>query len=92
MLLEEISVEDSKIILEELCKAVGTTYDKVDFDKPEWYTTHTWTVEEQLAFQKWLGEFLVKNHYAMKGNYRKQPHGFYEAGKMLMNYGWKFKS
>lgn len=87
-----ISTEDSNIILAEMCKVIGVDFESFDFSQPNWYWQHTWTKEQEEAFRVWLGEFLVKNKYTKKGNYRGQNAGYYEAGKLLFNYGWVIKN
>lgn len=91
MILKNLTSEHLKEILIQMCKRVGVSYDEIDFSNPIWFEQYTWIEKEQEDFQKWLGEFLTKRKYTKKGKYRNQPHGFYEAGKFIMNYGWKCK-
>ena len=88
---KRISQEDGALILKELCNRVGEDSETFDFKQDEWYLTKTWTEEEQEDFRVWLGKFLEDKRYC-KGKYRGQNHGYYEAGKLIMNYGWKIKN
>jgi hypothetical protein len=89
--MKDITSKDSQTILKVMCKAVGVDYKNFNFNDKEWYCKYSWTVEEEDIFRIWLGKFLVDHKYAMKGTYRGQNAGYYEAGKILMNYGWKLK-
>lgn len=88
---KEISLEHSQEILVEMCKGIGMNVSDVDFTLPNWFQTHTWTGEQEESFRIWLGKFLVDHKYAKKGKYRGQNAGYYEAGKIIFNYGWKLK-
>ncbi len=87
----DISPEHSKEILTELCKRVGVDIKTVDFSKQDWFLQHEWTEEDDDNFRKWLGEFLKKHKYVGKGKKRGMDWGYYEAGKLVGNYGWKTK-
>ena len=84
----QITEKDGKAIMAEMCRRVGVDSDTFDFSQPEWYMTHTWTEAEQEDYHVWLGKFLEKQGYC-RGKYRGQNHGYYEASKLIMNYGWK---
>lgn len=88
-----ISKEHSDIILKELLRRVGQEdqFGTFDFSREGWFLEYTWTPSEEDDFRKWLGEFLVKHKYAMKGKYRGMNAGYYQAGKLIFNYGWKTK-
>lgn len=88
----DILPEHTKEILTEMCRRVGVSYDSVDFNKQQWYQDHTWTAEEQDDFRKWLGGFLRKHKYVGKGKKRGVDWGYYEAGKLVGNYGWRLKN
>lgn len=82
----------SQEILKEMFKRVGIEgkeFKNFDFKKPQWFWDKTWTEEEQEDFRIWLGKFLVKNKYATNSKYRGQNGGYYQAGKFILNYGWK---
>ena len=87
----EVSVEHSREILREMCNRIGVDIKIVDFGKKEWFLEHEWTYEEENNYRKWLGEFLTIHKYVGKGKKRGMDWGYYEAGKLLMNYGWKLK-
>lgn len=87
----EISPEHTEQILEEMCKRVNVDVKTFSFDKKDWFLEHEWTQEEQDNFRKWLGEFLKKHDYAGTIKKRGMDWGYYEAGKLLMDYGWRLK-
>ena len=72
MILKELTPEQTKEILTEMCKRVGLKYEDVDFSKEGWYMAHTWTEQEQDDFRKWLGEYLKKHKNVGKRKYRGQ--------------------
>lgn len=88
----KISPEHTQEILAEMCKRVGVDAEMFDFDQKDWYWQHEWTLEEQDDFRKWLGKFLKKHKYVGPGKKRGQDWGYYEAGKIIFNYGWKTKT
>ena len=49
----------TKKILHHLCEMVGAT--NVDFKSPDWYTTHTWTKQQEKEFINWMVKYLTKN-------------------------------
>ena len=89
-MLKLINDEQLKIILTKMCSRVGVKYKDINFAEEGWFQKHSWAKEEQDSFQKWLGDKLTEWKCVKKGKYRGQPHGYYEAGKFLMNYGWTF--
>lgn len=91
MMLKPISEAQLKEIMLEMCRRVGADYDKIDFKKEGWFRDYTWTEEEQEDFHQWLGNKLVEWKCAMKRKYRGQPHGYYEASKFILDYGWMTK-
>ena len=86
-----ISEEHSDEILKEMCNRVGQDYETFDFKDPQWFLKHSWTREEEEDFRIWLGKFLKKHKYVGSGTKRGQDWGYYEAGKLLGNYGWRTK-
>lgn len=88
--MNNISVEHSNEILNEMCRRVGEDVALIDFKDPQWYLKHEWSDEEQEEFRIWLGKFLEEKGYC-KGKKRGMNMGYYEAGKLIMNYGWKVK-
>lgn len=87
----EISSEDMKEILTEMCKRVGVDAKTFDFKKENWFWEHEWTKEEENDFCTWLGKFLKKHKYVGSGTKHGKDWGEYEAEKLLFNYGWKTK-
>ena len=90
-MIKQISTEDSTTILQEMCKAVNADYDTMDFSVPQWYYQYSWSMDDEEAFRVWLAEFLIKHKYVGKGKYRGQNHAYYEAGKILADYGWRLE-
>lgn len=88
----DITPEHSNEILAEMCRRVDVTIETVDFSKKDWFLGHEWTLEEENDFRVWLGKFLKKHKYVGSGTKHGMDWGYYEAGKLLMNYGWKLKS
>ncbi len=87
----DISTEHSNEILAEMCKRVGVDEKTFDFNQKNWFWQHEWTQEQEDDFRKWLGKFLKKHKYVGVGKKRGMDWGYYEAGKILFNYGWKIK-
>ncbi len=87
-----ITKEDLELILLEMFFRVGLAaedYANWDFTEDRWYEKYIWTEAEQNDFQIWLGKFLTNHKYTSKRKYRNQDHGYYEAGKFILDYGWK---
>ncbi len=76
-------------ILTEMCKRVGADKETIDFKKRNWFLEYEWTFEEEDDFTKWLGKFLKKHRYVGAGKKRGVDWGYYEAVKIVGNYGWK---
>lgn len=89
--MNKINEKQLEEILEEMCNRVGADYAKMNFAEKEWYYLYEWTVEESLDFQRWLGKYLIDNKIVRKGKYRDVDRGYYEAGKFVFNYGWRYK-
>lgn len=88
MMLKPITADQLKLILTEMCSRVGVKYEDIDFAEEGWFRKHQWTEEEQENFHKWLGDRLTEWKCTRKGKYRGQPHGYYEASKFILEYGW----
>lgn len=87
----EITLAHSEEILAEMCKRVGVDAKTFDFNRKHWFLDYEWTYEEQDDFRKWLGIYLRKHKYVGKGTKHGMSWGYYEAGKLIMDYGWKTK-
>ena len=87
ILKKQISNEHGEEILKEMFRRVGVDKDSFDFTG-QWYLKNSWTEEDQEDYRIWLGKKLTKWGYT-KGIHRGKDHGYYEAGKILLNYGWK---
>lgn len=65
-MLKRIKIEKHlKVILEEMCTRVGTKLSKIDILQQDWQEKHTWTVEQEIDFQKWMYTYLVQNKDAL---------------------------
>ena len=89
---DSIPEDYSTQILKEMFKRVGADYESFNFSQKNWFWSHSWSKEQEEDFRKWLGGFLVANKLVRKGKYRGQDNGYYQAGKLLSNYGWKLKN
>lgn len=93
MLKKTISEHDTDAILTEMFNRIGLDYHELSdqgfLGQIDWYMKHSWSEQDQDKFRHWLGEFLKSHGYCNKRRkYRAQDHGYYEAGKFIMNYGW----
>lgn len=83
-----------KIIIDEMCRRVGTKTEDVDFSDNEWYTRHEWTKKEQDDFLDWLTEYLWDNAEARKElmtvPMRRKPHLRKASREFGFMWGWKF--
>ena len=91
--MEELG-EHTVVILKEMCKRVGVDYDKVNFSDPRWYQKHTWTVEMEKEFEKWMIDYLY-NHKAARNELMtitaKKKKNAAEATQMwTFQYGWSY--
>lgn len=86
--MKQITKEHGDQILAELCRRVGEDAKTFDFTQPNWYWKHLWTQDEEEDFRKWLGKKLEEWHYC-RGKYRDQSSGYYQAGKIIMYFGWR---
>ena len=74
------------LCFEEMFSRVGEKYPNKELtDKPDWYTLHSWTDEQQNDFKKWMVSFLTKEMRWIKKTAEK------EAGFFILNYGWSTK-
>lgn len=88
---KDITPESTEEILQEMCKRVGADYDSMNFEDPKWFQKYEWTKEEEESFRLWLADYLLKNKYVRPGIYRGQKNPYYQAGKLVFTYGWKYK-
>lgn len=93
MIRGTISREHSDAIFTEMFRRVGLDYQKLwdegFLKQNDWYLQHRWSEQDSDDFRHWLGDFLKEHGYCMKRRkYRGQDHGYYEAGKFIMDYGW----
>jgi hypothetical protein len=85
-----------EIVLEEMCRRVGTELKRVDILEKDWQEKHTWTYDEEVDFQSWFYQYLIQNKEAVSEftNYK-----LYEsvstndvltlAKEFTLFYGWK---
>jgi hypothetical protein len=88
--MKGISEEHSVQILTKMCEMIGLSYDAVKFIKPDWFSLHTWTPEEEEEFINWLAGFLLKHKYVTGVSSRKnKERARHEAQKINAMYGWR---
>jgi hypothetical protein len=84
-----------KIILTEMCQAVGADFDKIDFKSENWFWKYTWTTQAENDFIDWLVNYLVKTKEArqmLMAFPSKNPRDIKNAAnQFVMNYGWMTK-
>ena len=87
--------EYTKIILNEMCRRVGTN-DNIDFKRNDWYTDYTWTQEQENEFVDWLTDYLYNNRDArqelMVFSHKDKKRCKGAAREFSANYGWKLKT
>lgn len=80
-------------ILKEMCQIVGANQSQIDFKRPRWFHSFTWTKVEEDNFVKWLTDYIHKNKEArsllttIHNNTKKNCNIF--AKQFVWNYGWK---
>ena len=83
-------------ILREMCGRVNTDYDKMDFTKNDWFRQHSWTVEEEKDFIKWMTTYLYNNTKArneLMNITKKNKKNCEEAVRWwIFTYGWTYKA
>lgn len=48
-------------ILKEMCRRIDVPFESVDFDDDQWYRGHSWTREQEAAFEDWLVNHMASN-------------------------------
>jgi len=80
-------------ILDHMCEMVGTSYCEIDFNCKDWYTKHTWEIEDEAKFKQWLVDYLMSNTQARKAItscYRPSKWCVSRAADMfIFLYGWR---
>lgn len=74
-----------KEILTKMCEWIGLTPDNVPWNEKDWYTTYSWTIEQQKGFEEWLVDFWHK-----KMPQRSKEWLQTQASMMMLMWGWKF--
>lgn len=67
----------------EMCNRVGVDFNKLDFSIPDWFREHSWTVEEEADYRKWLIKLI-----RTKGIHKPE----FQADMFLLTYGWVAKN
>jgi hypothetical protein len=85
----------TRIILEEMCKRVGTTLNEVNTQEEDWYLKHRWTSKEEEDFREWLVNYLYKSSSArneiMNFPKKSKPYIRLTATWFMFSYGWRLK-
>lgn len=84
-----------KKVLQEMCNRVGTSFDKIDFEKEGWFNQHTWSEEEENYFKSWFINYLLNNKEARQ-SLMKYPTVQYRYIKEMIDdwvfsFGWKYE-
>lgn len=84
--------ESLVVILKRMCEVVGCDYDTIDFKSNDWYTTYTWSEEQQNEFIDWMVDYLKKSSTARKdmsilSSSKKELQRFSQF--FVSMYGWK---
>lgn len=84
--------ESLVIILKHMCEVAGCDYDTIDFKSNDWYTTYTWSDEQQNEFVEWMIDYLKTSPIARKNlnilSSSKQT--LRKASEFFVSmYGWK---
>lgn len=92
MAKEEFSTGLVKI-LREMCDRVNANYDEIDFQEPDWYLKHEWTMDEQLDYQLWLEHHRDKDvHKVLNYIGTSKADRQRKASMFVAFYGWKTKT
>lgn len=73
-----------EMCLKKMFKMVGLEYPNEITKNPEWFTTHTWTKEQQDKFRGWMKKTLKRRHPELSS-----PRIISEVGWFLLMWGWK---
>jgi len=80
------------IILTEMCKRVGTDFNKINFKKERWFMEYSWTQEQEDDFTNWFSEYLYKNKEArqefLSYPIKDKKRCIQAAKEFVFNYGW----
>lgn len=85
-------------IFTELCERIGIDPKEVDFQKTDWQEEYVWTIEEEIAYQKWLLAYLKSRPKAVEMLYTFQFINPADARNLeilvkhfTLFYGWAFR-
>ena len=88
-----IMSEHLTIILEKMCDIADVDFDEMDFKKNDWYLDHSWSVEQEKKFAKWLTDYLFMSKEAreelLTSPRRSRPACRAAALMFVLNFGWK---
>jgi len=80
-------------ILKKQCKMVGADFDKIDFEKNDWYWSYEWKEDKQEKFRQWIISYMKTNKEARHSLMRIPSNNprFIEkfANGLIFQYGWK---
>ena len=80
------------LVFKKMCSFVGADFDSIDFSAAEWFQSHSWTLESENDFKKWMIDLLTKSSKARKEIMQipsKNPVIIKKTVNMFMlNYGW----
>ena len=85
--------EHLETIFANMCRIVGANYHEIDRTKENWYTEHTWDIETEKIFSKWMEHYIHKMPGASQEIYGKSRMSkkdcILATQLFLLSYGWK---
>jgi len=82
-------------ILKKMCEIIGVNHETIDFKQEQWFTSHSWTKEQETEFVDWLTHYIYNNKEArLRLSYaRKDKASCAQFARLfVLNYGWKVKA
>ena len=84
-----------EIALVKMFQVVGQEFNRELLKARDWYTTYSWTVEQEHDFEKWLAKYLYKDTNARKAIChipRKSMRHLKKTAEMFtFQWGWPLK-
>lgn len=64
--IHDIKPESLRYIIQQMCYYANVSVEDVDFDKYNWFNSHTWTIKQEEGFKNWLYNYLYYNRIARR--------------------------
>ena len=91
---EELMREQQAKALVKMCRIVGADISEIDFKKPDWYHSHSWTRAQHDEYVKWFAGRLMKDRRFRKAFMEipstSMAQCYKAAESFAIWYGWKF--